>query len=298
MEIITPLNLSPEEESLVDMHSVLNVLNVVVLEIVEIGDLLDASNETDPLILKVRSAADALSDQRKAHKIVSEIDGYVAEIEAALDHLETERRGEATEQFKKHRDNLKNVFQVIRIRATEIQARVESNNQWVQHSIPELKKCFEQFLQAVERNSHGGYRIVQNLADKEDNDYLINFELTSEQGDTLLMPIIFHDVMRDVLANARKYTVPGGRVSGGLHMGQNKLRFVVEDSGIGIPEDEIANVVKFGYRGSNVQDRPTRGGGFGLTKAYATTRKHNGRMWIESSPQGTRIEIQIPLPQK
>ncbi|MFP4637996.1 MAG: hypothetical protein ACLFM6_06090, partial [Spirochaetaceae bacterium] len=47
--------------------------------------------------------------------------------------------------------------------------------------------------------------------------------------------------------------------------------------------------------------RPTRGGGFGLTKAFYVTRSLGGRMAIESEPDvGTRIEIEIPtapLPQ-
>jgi signal transduction histidine kinase len=73
------------------------------------------------------------------------------------------------------------------------------------------------------------------------------------------------------------------------------LRFVVEDTGRGMDEAEIPRLISFGERGSNVQDRPTRGGGFGLTKAYYVTKRLSGRMWIESAlGAGTRIEIRIP----
>ena len=74
---------------------------------------------------------------------------------------------------------------------------------------------------------------------------------------------------------------------------------MVEDSGVGIPEKELSQVVEFGHRARNILSRPTRGGGFGLTKAYYVTRKFGGRMWIESStttPTGTRVEIRIPVP--
>jgi|TARA_B110000495_G_scaffold26582_1_gene19592 sensor histidine kinase regulating citrate/malate metabolism len=51
---------------------------------------------------------------------------------------------------------------------------------------------------------------------------------------------------------------------------------VVEDTGCGIPEDEIRGVVKWGVRGSNVLHIKSNGGGFGLTKAYIATRDMEG----------------------
>jgi signal transduction histidine kinase len=104
--------------------------------------------------------------------------------------------------------------------------------------------------------------------------------------------------MRDLIANARKYTEPGGRISAGLWDDGNVLRLVVEDTGKGIPEDEMEEVVNFGYRGSNISDKETQGGGFGLTKAYINTRRFGGRMWIRSgNNSGTRITIEVPRKQ-
>jgi signal transduction histidine kinase len=114
------------------------------------------------------------------------------------------------------------------------------------------------------------------------------------------MPTIFQDVLRDLLANARKYTKPGGRITAGLRQNSDLLRFLIIDNGIGIPPAEILNVVKFGYRASNVADRVTHGGGFGLTKAFYVTRKFGGQMWVDSAGvegKSTRVEICIPLPE-
>ncbi len=296
MEIAIPLDLTAEEESLVDMHSVLNVLNVVNLELLNIDQLLNTSEEIYPLMDKLQEAVDLLKNPQRTRDLVLGIDEFLAEMESSIDHIEAENGPDAKSKIIKHRENLRNIFAIIRIRAAEIQSRFDANDLWVEHSIQELKSRFEQFLQAVEQNSHGSYRIVKNLANKNDRDYLINFEITSDKEGNILMPIIFQDVMRDILANARKYTKPGGKITGGLHFGDDSLRFVIEDTGIGIPEDEIENVVRLGYRGRNVQDRPTRGGGFGLTKAYWVTKRHNGRMWIDSTPNGSRIEIRIPAP--
>ena len=102
--------------------------------------------------------------------------------------------------------------------------------------------------------------------------------------------------MRDITANARKYTKPGGRISCSLVMNESGLEMTVTDNGRGIPEKEIEKVVDFGFRGSNTAAAETKGGGYGLTKAYYFCKKAGGRMWIDSQlGAGTTIRIIIPL---
>lgn len=109
------------------------------------------------------------------------------------------------------------------------------------------------------------------------------------------MPPVFIDVMRDLIANARKYTAPGGRINAGIWSSANELVLSVEDSGCGIPANEIERVIGFGRRGSNVTEQRTMGAGIGLTKAYYLTKKMQGRMWISSEEgQSTRVKITLP----
>lgn len=83
----------------------------------------------------------------------------------------------------------------------------------------------------------------------------------------------------------------------GLYQTEQELRYVVEDTGCGIPPDEIEKVAHFGHRASNVSNIRTMGGGFGLTKAFLVTRRFGGRMFIRSGLQrGTRIRIVLPRP--
>jgi hypothetical protein len=78
---------------------------------------------------------------------------------------------------------------------------------------------------------------------------------------------------------------------------EDKIKFVLEDTGIGIKKGELDKVIEFGFRGSNLEGKQTHGGGFGLTKAYQTTKKYNGRFWIDSELDlGTSIIIEIPKP--
>ncbi|MFW5710677.1 MAG: ATP-binding protein [Spirochaetota bacterium] len=109
------------------------------------------------------------------------------------------------------------------------------------------------------------------------------------------MPLLVKDVFRDLVANARKYTDPGGNILAGVFQDAEHLRMLVEDNGRGIPEESIESVVDFGIRAGNAISKTSYGGGFGLTKAYYITKNFGGRMWIESEINYyTRIKVVIP----
>lgn len=301
MEILKELEFSVEESTLLDMHSVINVLGVIAWEIFNLREALGELPEIDLLEERTTDAADHLRDPERAAETVGHVDDMIATFSDTLAGLVAGAPPEQREHIESIRDNLATVFDILRVRAKEIVARSDHPDAWVEHDISQLQNNFTQVLRAIEQNSHGGYRIVYNVAEHETSNYLVNFQITSEDRKRVRMPAIFQDVMRDLLANARKYTPPGGKIDAGLHVSETELRFVVQDSGVGIPRSELAAVVEFGNRAANVLDRPTRGGGFGLTKAYYVTRKFGGRMWIESQtepPSGTRMEIRIPVPQR
>lgn len=296
VELTTALELTVEEETLLDMHSVLNVCNVVLLELVNIGQACGSPAELREAETEVSRVARNLGDPEQAAAAIENIEGLVRSIESAVDKAVGRVPGlESKAGIVESRANLESVFDILRVRAREIAARSKDPDAWVAHNIEELRNNFLHVFRAIEKNSKGGYRIVYNLAQHEEGDYYVNFQISSEEEPTIRMPAVFQDVMRDLIANARKYTDPGGRIEAGLYSGEGRLSFVVEDSGRGIPPDEITDLVTFGARGANVGDRPTRGGGFGLTKAYYVTRKFAGRMWVAGElERGTRIEIRIP----
>ena len=164
-------------------------------------------------------------------------------------------------------------------------------------SIDSLKAEFFAFLAAVEQNSRGRFGIVYNLASQGTNDYLVQLNFEAQSRRLLSMPAVFKDVMRDLIANARKYTPSGGMITAGLVETDKHLRFVVKDTGRGIPGPELQSVVHFGKRGSNVGEVRTLGGGFGLTKAFLVTKQFGGRIWIQSEiGAGTQVTIEIPRP--
>ena len=291
--------LQPEEASLLDMHSLLNILNVLQGELAVIGLTLaeDADLLKDGLTV-CRELTGALRDRRKALQDAAALPGHcariMAEIERALqEHADRRESPEIAESLA----NLESVFAILEVRAHEILARAQHPGRWETMRIENLRHNFLEVFAAIEKNSKGRYRIIYNLARQEPTDYYVRLDFDSVDGKTVYLPPVFQDVMRDLIANARKYTAPGGIIAAGLFESLSELRFVVHDTGRGIPEPELRQVVEFGRRGSNVSQVRTMGGGFGLTKAYYVTKQFGGRMWIASRVDiGTRINIVLPRP--
>jgi signal transduction histidine kinase len=298
VEITDVPELTREQAALIDMHSVVNIMNVLVNELEYLQEVLRkeeplqaAVDAVQQIHLRLRASNDVGAELGDLLKSEGRVMGVVrAVLEAnpdAADHPDV--KGSVS--------NLQSVFAVLDTRVRELLERVQAPERWTDHDIEQLTANFTNVLTAIEKNSKGRYRIVYNIAGQERQDYMVNFGIESVDGATINMPPVLQDVMRDLIANARKYTEPGGEFTAGLVDNGKELRFVVEDTGRGIPLDEIQQVVGFGKRASNVDDQATMGGGFGLTKAYLVTRHFGGRMWISSRPgAGTRITLSMPRP--
>jgi signal transduction histidine kinase/tetratricopeptide (TPR) repeat protein len=73
----------------------------------------------------------------------------------------------------------------------------------------------------------------------------------------------------------------------------------IEDSGIGIPPDELDKVFDKFYRGRNALKLSVRGLGLGLATAKHIIEDHGGRLAVESKVDaGTRFRIAMPIDSK
>jgi len=70
---------------------------------------------------------------------------------------------------------------------------------------------------------------------------------------------------------------------------------IVSDTGIGIPEDQLAHVFERFYRGEPAR-READGAGLGLAIARWITDLHGAQIAIASSPQGTLVTMTFPGP--
>jgi two-component system, OmpR family, phosphate regulon sensor histidine kinase PhoR len=70
---------------------------------------------------------------------------------------------------------------------------------------------------------------------------------------------------------------------------------VVQDTGIGIPADEIDSVFERFYRSKGVKDAQLPGTGLGLAIVKEVAQAHGGRVVVESTPGlGTTFSAWFP----
>jgi signal transduction histidine kinase len=296
IEITKSQALSDDQASMLEMHSLLNIVNVLVGQFYQMGQDLGDRKILKSSIEHCGTIASALSNRQQAIDSIKKIEASKHLIRDEIRDVLSERpEVRNSEQITEHTNNIDSIFSILDVRVRELLARAEQPEMWVRHEINALTDNFINVFTAIERNARGRYRIVYNIASKHSLDYFVNFRISSVDGDTIYMPAVLQDVMRDLIANARKYTDLGGSIIAGLDDDAERLCFVVEDDGRGIPESQVENVVEYGFRAANVKDKETKGGGFGLTKAYSVTQQFGGRMWIDSEEgQGTIITIHIP----
>jgi signal transduction histidine kinase len=299
-EITKDLHLTEEQKSILDMHSFLNIMNVLLGEL----QLFYFESGEDPLLEKSIEISNLIKTSLSENSFSLISDEKFEEYKNfVLNSLETvfdkNPYMKANNDIDPNFENIQMVFKVLAIRLIEIRNRLNEPQKWDHLTIEDLESSLIGFFCAVEKNSNGKYKIIHNIAKQEEKDYLVEIKIESVNNNTVYMPVVFKDVIRDLSANARKYTLPGGEINIGIWDDDHKLTFVVQDNGKGIPDDEIDRVVDFGHRASNVKEQVTFGAGFGLTKAYFITKLHKGRMWIKSElGLGTKIRIEIPHPTK
>jgi signal transduction histidine kinase len=100
-------------------------------------------------------------------------------------------------------------------------------------------------------------------------------------------------VFGNLLDNAVKFTPAGGTVTLSAASEGAHAVFSVADTGIGIPAAEHAEVFGRFHRGRNAAAYP--GNGLGLAIVRATVERLGGAVGFESSQDGTRFRIELPL---
>jgi signal transduction histidine kinase len=291
--------LNTKEKRIADLHSVFNILNVLVgeLSIMEMG--LDPERAAHFISLQDEIAAIAheLREKDDLSHSLARVRASEAPVVGAFDELiQTVDDATILEDAHNSLANIKSVYQIVHKRLDELDARADNPDLWIAMSTSEFEQQLRDVFYAIEKNAKGRYRIFFNLARKDPGDYYIDLRVESALDlNALWIPMRLVDVIRDLTANARKYTSPGGKVALAIYQDLNGIQVLVEDSGCGIPADEIERVIEFGYRATNVRERHTMGGGFGLTKAAWLTHHWGGTLAIASQENvGTCVRMNIP----
>ncbi|MDX8517045.1 PAS domain-containing sensor histidine kinase [Mesorhizobium dulcispinae] len=103
-------------------------------------------------------------------------------------------------------------------------------------------------------------------------------------------------ILINLVSNAVKFTPDGGSVVIGAKRVGSRLHFWVSDTGIGIAEDDMANLGKPFMQIQNDYTRRFEGTGLGLSLVKGLVTLHEGTMSIESAPgEGTTVTISLPV---
>jgi two-component system phosphate regulon sensor histidine kinase PhoR len=103
-------------------------------------------------------------------------------------------------------------------------------------------------------------------------------------------------VLMNLIGNAVKYTMPGGRVTLRVNVAEQNIEISVEDSGVGIAEHEVPRVFEKFFRSTDARVQEQTGTGLGLALAQEVVRLHGGRITVESElNKGSTFHVILPM---
>jgi signal transduction histidine kinase len=102
------------------------------------------------------------------------------------------------------------------------------------------------------------------------------------------------EALVNIIGNAVKYSFPGSKVTINSREKDGMVEIAISDKGVGIPEDELPNVLSDFYRGNrDAGDEASHG--IGLTISRKIIEAHNGTIIVTSKPStGTMFTLHIP----
>jgi signal transduction histidine kinase/ActR/RegA family two-component response regulator len=104
-------------------------------------------------------------------------------------------------------------------------------------------------------------------------------------------------IVDTLLANALKFSPPGGRIDVRLDVGNDRAELTVHDDGAGIPPELLDRVFEMFVQGDDSLDRASGADGLGLTLVRELARLHGGDAQVASATRGhgTSFAVWLPL---
>ena len=101
-------------------------------------------------------------------------------------------------------------------------------------------------------------------------------------------------LVSNLLSNAVKYTPSGGQVAVRLEPAYDVVKFIVQDTGVGISPDHLPHIFDRFYRVPSAD--PEKGLGLGLSFVAWIVKAHGGAIEVKSELQkGTRFQVILPV---
>ena len=139
--------------------------------------------------------------------------------------------------------------------------------------------------------------VAKDVAERLENvcqNYNVTINVCGETSIIKAVPRMMDELLYNLCENAVKYNRPGGDVFVRIYSKDLKTVIEVEDTGIGIPKDDLEHVFERFYRVDKSHSRQTGGTGLGLAIVKHIVEYHDGSIGLESElDKGTKITIII-----
>ncbi|GAA2314935.1 HAMP domain-containing histidine kinase [Streptomyces kunmingensis] len=119
-------------------------------------------------------------------------------------------------------------------------------------------------------------------------------ELPDEPATVLADSARLHQVLVNLLANARTHTPPGTTVTARVHRHGPWVCLDVQDDGPGIPAELLPRVFERFARGDSSRSRKAGSTGLGLAIVQAVAAAHGGAVTVDSVPGRTVFTVHLP----
>ena len=125
-----------------------------------------------------------------------------------------------------------------------------------------------------------------------DRGVALEIDVPADVAPVLVDPARIDHVFSNLLGNSLKYTPPGGHVRVSAANEDSAVRFVVEDTGMGIPSEYLPRIFERFYRVP--RENQASGAGLGLAIAKEIVEAHGGHIAAQSREgEGARLSFTL-----
>ncbi|MBE9128124.1 PAS domain S-box protein [Coleofasciculus sp. LEGE 07092] len=138
--------------------------------------------------------------------------------------------------------------------------------------------------------------IIESMQIGASQEHRFNFTICGDCTDAQMDEHLLRHVLTNLLSNAVKYSPQGGEVKFDLMCDRESMVFRIQDSGIGIPPEDLDHLFNSFQRARNVGS--IQGTGLGLAIVKKCVDLHGGQITVESEMAvGTTFTVTLPLHQ-
>lgn len=258
--------------------------------------------------LSTRTRTDNIRDIREIHELSHDFDIMAEKVENLINSQKRLLR-DISHELRSPLTRLNLSLELLKKGAGNEQrhmARIEQESERLENMIGQLLNIarFENGNTNLKKVQIDLIPLLENLI----NDVMFEIEQSKEINfnydySLLKSSIVFgnYDLIRsaleNILRNSIKYTADFSRIQIDMVSAEDDSVCIrVEDSGPGIPDAQLTEVLQPFYRVDDSRNRKTGGTGIGLTIAHQSIKLNNGKLLIANKKEGQGLVVQVHFP--